>query len=127
MNGLRQEAMIREPQVREVNANNLLGLEVSTVATGSIDLYPGQHPMVLSLTTNRSGAISVGLNTAGARRKDRARIVSNQASPGAFAITVKTGTAAGGTSIGTISSSKNGFLEAQFDGTNWVFVGKSEY
>lgn len=120
-------AQVREQgQVREINANRLAELTVnSSLATGNLDLFPGDvDTAVYVLTNNLTGNVNVGLNTRNARRGSKARLVRNSAAPGAFSVTVKSGTAAGGTTIGTIAVSVNGFIEAQFDGTNWVFIGK---
>lgn len=113
-----------------INTNTLKGLTVdAATATGDLDLYPGDvDSPVYILTHNLSGAVSVGLNTRNARRGMRVRLVRNSGTPGAVAVTVKSGTAAAGTTIGrAIAASKNGFVEAQFDGTNWVCVGMSEH
>lgn len=113
-------------QVAEVNANRLNELTVdASHATGNLDLFPGDvDTAVYVLTNNLSGAVNVGLNTRNARRGQRARLVRNSGTPGAFAVTVKSGTAAAGTTLGTIGASNNGFIEAQYDGTAWVFIGK---
>lgn len=114
-------------RVQVINANTLKELTVdAATATGNLDLFPGDvDSAVYVLTHNLSGAVSVGLNVRNARRGMRARLTRNSAAPGAFAVTVKSGTAAGGTALGsTIAASVNGFIEAQFDGAAWVFVGK---
>jgi hypothetical protein len=101
------------------------GVQVdSSHATGDLDLFPGDtHPPVYSLTHNLSGNVNVGLNVRNARRGDRMRVNRNSGTPGAFTVTVKSGTAAAGTSIGVIQASANGFVDAVFDGSAWVQAG----
>jgi hypothetical protein len=97
----------------------------SSLTTGTVLIRSGRDPIYYVLTANRTGAINVDLDKSNAREQDTFRVVSSQASPGAFAISVRNGS--GGTTIGTIQASKNGFVDAVFDGTNWNFVGASNY
>lgn len=116
--------------VKVVNAANLTNLETdATTATGSLDLYPGDvNSRHYVLTNDLSGNVSVGLNVRNARKGMVARVVRNSATPGAVTVTVKSGTAGAGTTIHrAIAASKNGFVEAKFDGTNWIGVGFSEH
>lgn len=106
------------------------GVEVdSTTATGSLDLYPGDaNAPNYVLTNDLSGNVAVGLNTRNARAGQVARLTRNSATPGVFTVTLKSGTAAAGTTIGrAIAASRNGFVEARFDGTNWICIGMSEH
>lgn len=112
-------------RVQEINANTLAGIQTDSAhATGDLDLFPGDtHPPQYILTNNLSGAVNVGVNLRNAKRGDYFRLVRNSGTPGAFAVTVKSGTAAAGTSIGTIEASKNGFVDCKFDGTAWKAIG----
>jgi len=121
---------IREQgRVQVINANTLKELTVdASHATGNLDLFPADvDSAVYVLTNNLSGAVLVGLNVRNARKGMKARLTRNSAAPGAFSVTVKSGTAAGGTTLGrAIAASRNGYVEAQFDGSAWVCIGVSE-
>ena len=122
---------IREQgRVQVINANTLKELTVDTAhATGNLDLFPADvDSAVYVLTNNLSGAVLVGLNVRNARKGMKARLTRNSAAPGAFSVTVKSGTAAGGTTLArAIAASRNGFVEAQFDGAAWVAIGFGEH
>lgn len=109
--------------VKEVNAEMLAGVEENAIATGDLDLFVDVDPPVVILTSNLTGAVNVGINVRAARREQRFRVVRNSAAPGAFAVTVKSGTAAAGTTIATIEASANGHVEAVFNGSVWKRAG----
>lgn len=116
--------------VSVVSAARLAGVEVdATTATGNLDIFPGDaNAPVYVLTNDLSGGVVVGINTRNARRGDRARVVRNSATPGAVTVTVKSGTAAGGSTLGrAIAASRNGWVEAVFDGSAWICAGIAEY
>lgn len=118
-------------QVRENSRVEVFGVDKSkgiqvdaATATGDLDLFPGDtHPEVYSLTHNLTGNVNIGVNVRNARRGDRFRLNRNSAAPGAFTVTVKSGTAAGGSSVGVIQASANGFVDCVFDGSAWVQAG----
>jgi len=112
-------------KVQVISAAKLAGIQVdSSHATGNLDLFPGDvHPELYALTHNLSGNVVVGVNVRNARRNDRFRLVRNSGTPGAFTVTVNNGTAAGGSAIGVIQASANGFIEAMFNGLAWVAAG----
>jgi hypothetical protein len=117
-------------KVEVINSGRLAEIEVdSSHATGNLDIYPGDaNAPHYVLTNNLSGAVSVGINVRNARKGDVVRVTRNSAAPSANAMTVKSGTAAGGSTLGrAIAASRNGFVEAKFDGTNWVCIGMSEH
>lgn len=119
----------QDSRVEVANAANLEEVEVdAATATGNLDLYPGDaNALHYVLTNNLTGNVVVGLNTRNAQRGDVARVTRNSAAPGLFTVTVKSGTAAGGSTLGrAIAASRNGFVEAKFDGTNWICIGVSE-
>jgi hypothetical protein len=122
---------IREgSKVQEISASQLAELTAdSATVGGSLDLFPGDvNTAHYVLTGNLTSALAVGLNTRNARRGQIVRVTLNQAAPGAFTCTVKSGTAAGGTTLHrALASTRNGFVEAKFDGTNWVGIGFSEH
>lgn len=117
-------------RVTVANAAKMTGVEVdSSHATGNLDIFPGDvNASNYVLTNDLSGAVAVGINTRNARRGDVCRVTRNSATPSANAVTVKNGTAAGGSPLGrAIAASRNGFVEAKFDGTNWICIGMSEH
>jgi hypothetical protein len=115
--------------VEVINTGTLAEVEVDTAtATGDLNIYPGDaNAPHYVLTNNRSGAINVGINVRNARKGMVARVTVNSGTPGAQTVTVKSGTAAGGTTLGrAIAASRNGFVEAKFDGTDWICIGMAE-
>ena len=116
-------------RVKVVNAANQVGLQVdATHATGDLNIFPGDvNAPHYVLTNNLSGNVVVGVNTRNARRGDVCRVTRNSGTPGAVTMTVVNGPAASGTTLGrAIAASRNGFVEAKFDGTNWICIGVSE-
>ena len=116
--------------VEVINAGTLAEVEVDTAtATGNLDIYPGDaNAEVYVLTHDLSGNVNVGINVRNARKGMVARVVRNSATPGALTVTVKSGTAAAGSTLGrAIAASRNGWVEAKFDGTAWICIGMAEY
>jgi len=117
-------------EVEVINAGRLAEIEVdASHATGDLNIYPGDaNAPHYVLTHDLSGAVVVGINVRNARKGMVARVARNSATPSANAVTVKSGTAAGGSTLGrAIAASRNGFVEAKFDGSAWIFVGMSEH
>lgn len=108
------------------NAANGFAIKLdSTTTSGTVLIRSGVMPVYYVLTANRTALIYVDLDLVNARAQDCFRVGSNQASPGAFLITVRNGS--GGTTIGSIKTSSNGFIDAVFDGANWQWAGAATY
>lgn len=123
-------AAVRYPGGQEVSAQLLAGINTdSSTAGGNVDVFSGRQAPVQNFTNNLSSGLVVGLNIEGASPQDKFRICRNSASPSANTVIVKSGTAAGGTAIGTLAVSTNGYIEAQFDSASntWVRIGQSAY
>lgn len=110
-------------RAREINSDTLAGHKVDSSTTGgNVDLYIDVDAPIRTFTDNLGSGLVVGLNVRGANRGDVFTIHRNSGTPGAQTMTVKSGTASGGTSIGVVANSTNGTIKAKFDGTNWVKV-----
>lgn len=104
---------------------DVLPFIVSSAADADIDWEPARQGRTLISTNNLSANRVVGINGTGIDLGERCRVVRNAAAPGAFTVTIKTGTAAGGATIATLVASKNGFADFEWDGSKWVLVGQS--
>lgn len=121
-----KDPVILFPTAREFNSETAVGIKTdSTTTGGNVDLYVNHNADTQVFTNNLSAGLVVGLNLEGASPRDRLRICRNSAAPGAFTVIVKSGTAAGGTAIGTLVASTNGFIEAQFDGSAWARIAQA--
>lgn len=106
--------------VNEVNADAIDGIEVnSTTATGNIDLFYDVNAPVYVLTNDLTGNVVVGLNFGNTSKGNLRRVVRSSAEPGAFTVSVRSGTAACGTTIATIFASKNDHVSAGYSGSGW--------
>lgn len=110
-----------------VSTRNSPGYTLDTSAsigrTVTVDVYPS--PFIA--TDNLSADSTVGISTTNARVGDEYEVTRNSASPAAYSLTVKSGTHSGGSTIGSISASKNGSIVAYFDGSAWKLKLKSQY
>lgn len=99
------------------------GYAAQAIADADIDLALNAMTVhavnAVELTADRA----VGLPTTGARKGMMAYVSRLAATPGAFTLTVKSGTAAAGDAIATMVASKKGFALCRFNGTAWECVG----